>query len=43
MSTGRSGVPAGVRDWAIAVCVAAMLLVVGLSGHHSAADLDLLG
>jgi hypothetical protein len=43
MSTERSGVPAGARDWAIAVGVAAMLLVVGLSGHHSATDLDLLG
>jgi len=43
MSTGRSGVRAGVRDWAIAVCVAATLLVAGLSGNHSATDLDLLG
>jgi signal transduction histidine kinase len=43
MSTGRSGVPAGVRDWAIAVGVAATLLVAGLSGNHSATDLDLLG
>jgi signal transduction histidine kinase len=39
MSTGRSGV----RDWAIAVCVAATLLVTGLSGQHSATNLDLLG
>src|SRR5215207_6857824 len=43
MSTGRSGVRAGVRDWAIAVFVAAILLVAGLSGDHSATDLDLLG
>ncbi|GAA3997605.1 sensor histidine kinase [Streptomyces plumbiresistens] len=43
MSTGRSGVPAGVRDWAIAVGVAATLLVTGLSGQHSATGLDLLG
>ncbi|MGY3061665.1 hypothetical protein ACVWZD_005963 [Streptomyces sp. TE3672] len=31
MSTGWPGVPAGVRDWAIAVGVAATLLVTGLS------------
>jgi signal transduction histidine kinase len=43
MSTGRSGVRAGVRDWAIAVGVAATLLVTGLSGQHSATSLDLLG
>ncbi|MFJ2033689.1 sensor histidine kinase [Streptosporangium sp. NPDC087985] len=43
MSTGRFGVRAGVGDWAIAVCVAATLLVTGLSGQHSATDLDLLG
>ena len=43
MSTGRSGVRAGVRDWAIAVGVAATLLVTGLSGQHSATYLDLLG
>ncbi|MEU8250290.1 histidine kinase [Nonomuraea sp. NPDC048916] len=43
MSTGRSGVPAGVKDWAIAVCVAAALLVTGLSGPNSATNLDLLG
>ncbi|MDQ1042683.1 sensor histidine kinase [Streptomyces sp. V4I2] len=43
MSTGRSGVPAGVRDWAIAVGVAATLLVTGLSGQHSVTGLDLLG
>ena len=43
MSTGRSGVPAGVRDWAIAVGVAATLLVAGLSGRHSGTGLDLLG
>ena len=43
MSTGRFRVRAGVRDWAIAVGVAATLLVTGLSGQHSATDLDLLG
>src|SRR5918999_1567625 len=39
MSRGRIGV----RDWAIAVGVAAVLLVTGLSGQRSAANLDLLG
>ncbi|GCB47401.1 histidine kinase [Streptomyces sp. NL15-2K] len=43
MRTGLSGVPAGVRDWAIAVGVAAALLLTGLSGQHSATNLDLLG
>ncbi|WP_424532053.1 sensor histidine kinase [Sphaerisporangium viridialbum] len=43
MSTGRSGARSGVRDWAIAVGVAATLLVTGLSGQHSATDLDLFG
>ncbi|MEU4778779.1 histidine kinase [Micromonospora sp. NPDC023633] len=43
MYPGRSGVPAGVRDWAIAVGVAATLLVAGLSGDGSAAGVDLLG
>ncbi|MFJ9582698.1 histidine kinase [Streptomyces acidicola] len=33
----------GVVDWAIAVGVAAILLVTGLSGEHSATGLDLLG
>jgi signal transduction histidine kinase len=33
----------GVRDWAIAAGVAAILLVTGLSGQHSATSLDLLG
>ena len=42
MSTGRSRVPAGVRDWAIAVCVAATLLVAGVS-EHPAAGGDPLG
>ncbi|WP_433272374.1 histidine kinase [Actinosynnema sp. CS-041913] len=32
-----------VRDWAIAVGVAASLLVAGLSGHHLATGLDPLG
>ncbi|WP_326770924.1 sensor histidine kinase (plasmid) [Streptomyces sp. NBC_01591] len=43
MSKGRFGVPAGVRDWVIAVGVAAALLVTGLSGQHSATSLGLLG
>ncbi|MGH3313674.1 MAG: sensor histidine kinase, partial [Streptomyces sp.] len=43
MSTGRPGLPAGVRDWAIALGVAAALLVTGASGQRSATDLDLLG
>jgi signal transduction histidine kinase len=43
MSTGRPGVPAGVRDWAIAVGVAATLLVTGVSGQHSSTVPDLLG
>jgi len=33
----------GVTDWAIAAGVAAILVVTGLSGQHSAASLDLLG
>ncbi|KRB60907.1 histidine kinase [Kitasatospora sp. Root187] len=43
MSRERFSVRAGVRDWAIAVGVAATLLVGGLSGEHSGTDLDLLG
>ncbi|MFJ6495092.1 sensor histidine kinase [Streptomyces virginiae] len=44
MGKGRFGVRAGVRDWLIAVGVAAALLVTGLSGQrHSATGLDLLG
>jgi signal transduction histidine kinase len=43
MGTGRSGLPAGIRDWAIAVGVAATLLVAGLSGDHAASDVDLVG
>jgi signal transduction histidine kinase len=39
MSTDR----AGVSGWAIAVCVAAIQLVAGLSGHRPGTDLDLLG
>jgi signal transduction histidine kinase len=42
MSTGRSGVPAGVADGAIAVGVAATLLTAALSGH-SATEFDALG
>jgi signal transduction histidine kinase len=33
----------GVRDWAIAVGVATILLIAGLSGHRSVTGLDLLG
>ncbi|MGP4089138.1 sensor histidine kinase [Streptomyces sp. KR55] len=43
MSIGRFGVRAGVRNWTIAGGVAAALLVTGLSGQHSATNLDLLG
>ncbi|MFD4259271.1 sensor histidine kinase [Streptomyces sp. NPDC058534] len=42
MDKGRFGVPAGARDWAVAVGVAAALLVAGLSGQRSATNLDLL-
>ncbi len=43
MGKGRFAIPAGVRDWVIAVGVAVALLLTGLSEHHSAAGLDLLG
>jgi len=43
MSTGWSGVPTGVRDWAIAVGMAATLLVTGLSERHSGMGSALLG
>jgi signal transduction histidine kinase len=50
MGSGRSGVRlvasgvrAGVIDWAVAGCVAAALLVTGLSGQHPATGLALLG
>lgn len=43
MSTGWSGVPAGVRDWAIAVGMAATLLVTGLSERPSGTGVALLG
>jgi signal transduction histidine kinase len=43
MDKGRFGVPAGIRDLAIAVGVAAVLLAAGLSGQHSATKVDLLG
>jgi signal transduction histidine kinase len=42
MSSGRPGARGRVTDGAIAVCVAATLLVAGLSGHDTT-DLDLLG
>ncbi|WP_406422710.1 sensor histidine kinase [Streptomyces sp. NBC_00873] len=43
MSTGLSSVWAQVRDWVIAICVAAVLLVTALARDHPATDLDLLG
>jgi signal transduction histidine kinase len=43
MSTERPRIRADVKDWAIAVCVAAALIIVGSSAHHPATDLDLLG
>lgn len=43
MSARLFAVPAGVKDWAIAVGVAAALLVTGLSEQHSATNLGLLG
>ncbi|MEV1000917.1 sensor histidine kinase [Nonomuraea sp. NPDC050202] len=43
MGAGRSGVRADVFDWAIAACVAAALLVTGLSGPPSTTGLGLLG
>ncbi|WP_327733554.1 histidine kinase [Streptomyces nojiriensis] len=43
MNKGRFRLRAGVRDWLIATGVAAALLVTGLSGHHPATSLGLLG
>ncbi|MFF7262330.1 sensor histidine kinase [Streptomyces sp. NPDC008159] len=43
MDRGRFGVPAGVRDWAVAVGVAGLLVGTGLSGENSTANSDLLG
>ncbi|MGW7316248.1 sensor histidine kinase [Streptomyces sp. NPDC054854] len=43
MNIGWFRVRAGVRDWLIAVGVAAALLVTGLSGQHPATGLGLLG
>ncbi|MFF4427429.1 sensor histidine kinase [Streptomyces sp. NPDC001549] len=43
MGKGRFAVRVGVRDWVIAVGVAAALLVTGLSEQHSATGLALLG
>ncbi len=43
MSTGRSTAWAAVADPAIAVCVAAVTLVAGVSGDRPASDLDPLG
>ncbi|WP_055587866.1 sensor histidine kinase [Peterkaempfera griseoplana] len=43
MGRGQLGVPAGVRDWAVAVGVAALLVGTGLSGGSSTGAGDLLG
>lgn len=43
MSSQRFAVRADIRDWAIAVGVAAVLLVTGLSEQRPATSLDLLG
>ncbi|MET7304528.1 sensor histidine kinase [Embleya sp. NPDC005575] len=43
MSAGRFRVRAAVRDWVVAVGVAAALLVTGLSAEHSATPVDLVG
>ncbi|MFC8194219.1 sensor histidine kinase [Streptomyces sp. NPDC057298] len=43
MDDGWSGVPARVRDWAIALGAAALLLGTGLSGESPGRDSDLLG
>ncbi|GAA4916749.1 signal transduction histidine kinase [Nonomuraea thailandensis] len=43
MSAGRSRLRADVFDWAIAACVAAALLVTGLSERPAATGLGLLG
>ncbi|MGV9881875.1 sensor histidine kinase [Streptomyces sp. NPDC003006] len=40
MVTGRFGVPVGLRDWAIAVFVAATLLVAGMSAQRSTTSPD---
>ncbi|MET8276919.1 sensor histidine kinase [Streptomyces sp. NPDC005096] len=43
MDKGRFSVPAGVRDWAMALGVAALLLGTGLSKEHPGTDPDVLG
>ncbi|MGV4889465.1 sensor histidine kinase (plasmid) [Streptomyces viridosporus] len=43
MSAGEPGVRVGAGDWGVAVGVAAALLVTGLSGQRSAANLEVLG
>ncbi|MEU4231232.1 sensor histidine kinase [Nonomuraea sp. NPDC026600] len=43
MESGWAGVRAGVIDWAVAGCVAATLLVTGLSQQHSGTNSALLG
>ncbi|NBE50667.1 sensor histidine kinase [Streptomyces boluensis] len=43
MSRGWWGVPLGVRDAVVAVGVAAVLLVTGMSGERAAAHVDLVG
>ncbi|MER7394525.1 histidine kinase [Streptomyces sp. NPDC000151] len=43
MTKGRFGAPPGIRDWAIALGVAALLLGTGLSTEHPGTDPDVLG
>ncbi|REE99983.1 sensor histidine kinase [Thermomonospora umbrina] len=43
MDIGRSRVPAGIGDWAVAVAVAALLLTTGLSGEHPDGNREMLG
>lgn len=43
MSKGRFGVPSGIRDWAVALGVATLLLGTGLTGGRPGTDLDVLG
>ncbi|MGW3746613.1 sensor histidine kinase [Streptomyces sp. NPDC005146] len=43
MDKGRFSFPAGVRDWAMALGVAALLLGTGLSKEHPGTDPDVLG
>ena len=43
MSTGLFSIWARVKDWVIAVGVAAVVLIAALAGDHPATDLDVLG